>query len=268
METIDIKYVQEMELNILHEIDELCKKNNIQYFLVGGTLIGAARHQGFIPWDDDLDIAMFRNDYEKFVKIAKNELCSPYLLKDFRFDENYPRIFAKVFKTDTDYCSKYYKDRLDETGIWVDVFPIDMVHAKDLEKATKKAEKRLAISWVFAVIDEDRNKQNNEMSGKMKILSKILSVFPVIALRRMMVKFYTLDNKKKCNYITNYGRGVKSQTMSIDNYLPGVYLSFEGREQLVPQKFHEVLTNSYGDYMKLPSVEEQVPKHDLVKNEH
>lgn len=265
MEKIDIKYVQEMELSILNEIDEICKKHNIQYFLIGGTLIGAARHNGFIPWDDDLDIAMFRNNYEKFIKIAKSELSSPYLLKDFRYDKNYPRIFAKVFRTDTDYCSRYYQEALDEAGIWVDVFPIDLIKAKNIEKAKQKAERRLNASWVFAVIDENRSKENSEISIKMKILSKILKVLPIVALRKMMVKIYTLDNKKKCKYITNYCRGVKTQTMPIEYYLPGKYLPFEVQDRLVPQEYHEVLTNSYGDYMKLPDIDEQVPKHDLVK---
>ncbi|MBQ7986826.1 MAG: LicD family protein [Clostridia bacterium] len=265
METIDIKYVQEMELSILQQIDEICKKHNLRYFLIGGTLIGAARHNGFIPWDDDLDIAMFRDDYEKFVKIAKSELSSPYLLKDFRYDNNYPRIFAKVFKTDTDYCSRYYQEALEEAGIWIDVFPIDLIKAKNLKKAKQKAERRLNLSWVFAVIDENRNKENNELSIKTKMLSKILRPLPIVALRKMMVKIYMLDNKKKCKYITNYCRGVKAQTMPIECYLPGKYLPFEGQDRLVPQEYHQVLTNSYGDYMKLPDKEEQAPKHDLVK---
>ena len=264
MEKIDIKYVQKMELSILHKIDEICRKHNLQYFLIGGTLIGAARHNGFIPWDDDLDIAMFRDDYERFIKIANNELVRPYLLKDFRYDDKYPRIFAKVFRTDTKYCSRYYKESLQETGIWVDVFPIDLVYAKDLNKAKKKAERRLNHSWVFAVIDENRNKEIKELSIKTKILSKILKPLPIVALRKMMVKIYTLDNKKKCKYVTNYCRGVKTQTVPIESYLPGKYLPFEGQDRLVPQEYHEVLTNSYGDYMKLPDIEEQVPKHDLV----
>ncbi len=265
MENIDIKYVQEMELSILHKIDELCKKHNIQYFLTGGTLIGAVRHKGFIPWDDDLDIAMFRNDYERFVKTAEKEFSNPYLLKDFREDENYARIFAKVFRTDTDYCSEYYQNRLDETGIWIDVFPIDFIRAKNIDEARQKAEKRLALSWPFAVIDEDRRQKNNELSAKMKILSRVLKILPVVALRKMMVKIYTVDNKRKCDFITNYGRGVKSQTMPIDYYLPGKLLKFEDQDCLVPQKYHEILTSAYGDYMKLPDVEKQKPKHDLVK---
>lgn len=265
MENLDIEYIHEMELSILHKIDDLCKRHNIKYFLIGGTLIGAVRHKGFIPWDDDLDIAMFRNDYETFIKIAKKEFCGPYQLIDFRDDVKYPRTFAKVFRTDTKYCSKYYRELYKETGIWIDIFPIDLINAKNIEEAKQKARKRMSWATILAIVDENRNKQDCRLSIKMKLLCKFMKIFSVITIRNLMVKIYTIDNKKKCKYITNYGRGVRTQTMSIDCFVPGKYLDFEGQKILAPEKYDEVLTNSYGDYMRLPNVEERVPKHDLVR---
>lgn len=90
--------VQHIELEILKKIDEVCKKHNINYWLDSGTLLGAVRHQGFIPWDDDIDIGMLREDYEKFLKVAQKDLGDDYFLQTRSTDKNYPLVFAKVRK--------------------------------------------------------------------------------------------------------------------------------------------------------------------------
>ena len=96
MEKKHLIKLHQSEIKILDEIVRICDKYNLQYFLIGGTLLGAVRHKGFIPWDDDLDIAMPRNDYEKFISISKNELKDDFILDDISTNEQYWQIFAKV----------------------------------------------------------------------------------------------------------------------------------------------------------------------------
>ena len=93
--------VHEIELELLNEFVRICDKHNLTYFLVGGTLLGAVRHSGFIPWDDDIDVGMPRVDYDKFINIAKNELKNDYLLDSVETDKNYFLPFAKILKRNT-----------------------------------------------------------------------------------------------------------------------------------------------------------------------
>ena len=90
LDNITLRKVQLVQLEIAKEIDRICKKNNIKYFLIGGSLLGAIRHQGFIPWDDDLDVGMLRDDYEKFLKVAGDELQEKYKIIDWKSDGDYP----------------------------------------------------------------------------------------------------------------------------------------------------------------------------------
>ena len=114
-----------VQIEILDEIVGICDKHNLTYFLIGGTLLGAVRHKGFIPWDDDLDIAMPREDYEKFLKIAKTELDKKYYLHDISIDKNYWQPFIKIRKNNTLFDEKMIDNIETHKGIFVDVFPFD-----------------------------------------------------------------------------------------------------------------------------------------------
>ena len=120
----DKSRIQEIELDLLMQIDRVCKKNGIPYFVIGGTMLGAVRHNGFIPWDDDIDIGMLRDDYEKFSYIAEKELKEPYKLNTFKNCGNHHYYFMHVVNT------KYSVRRLGSIdqrieNVWVDIYPID-----------------------------------------------------------------------------------------------------------------------------------------------
>jgi lipopolysaccharide cholinephosphotransferase len=102
--------VQLIELEILLEVDRICRKNDIKYQLSGGTLLGAVRHQGFIPWDDDIDIIMLRNDYNKFIALCKIELNNSYFLQIPETDDKTPSLYAKIRKNNTAYISYEYRN--------------------------------------------------------------------------------------------------------------------------------------------------------------
>ena len=126
MDSETLRKVQLVQLEIAKEISRVCDENGIKYFLTGGTLLGAVRHGGFIPWDDDLDIGMFRQDYEKFLEIAPVSLREQYRIIDWKSDQSYPHPMGKVIKKGTLYKESKRKDQ-GEQGIWVDVFPYDNI---------------------------------------------------------------------------------------------------------------------------------------------
>ena len=122
MRQISADELKEIQLNLLNNIDHFCKSNGIQYFLAYGTLIGAIRHDGFIPWDDDIDIAMPRPDYDRFIK-KFNAYSKDYQVEDYSITDNYPTPFAKVIDTRTEMRMTLYNQR--SSGVYIDVFPID-----------------------------------------------------------------------------------------------------------------------------------------------
>ena len=124
---------KKFELDILLEIDSFCKKNNLRYFLAYGTLIGAIRHKGFIPWDDDIDIGMMRKDYDLFIKYASEELDSKYYLDCYETNKNCYLPFAKVRKNNTIFDEEENHHLNNHKGIYVDVIPIENASNKRIE---------------------------------------------------------------------------------------------------------------------------------------
>lgn len=119
-----IKQVQAIELEILLEVDRICRKHRISYFLDSGTALGAVRHKGFIPWDDDIDIGMLRDDYERFLSVAQEEMGQDYFLQTYRTDGT-PIMFAKVRKTGTTFVEFRLRKFPINHGLFIDIFPYD-----------------------------------------------------------------------------------------------------------------------------------------------
>ena len=143
-----LRRLQLTQLDIAKEIKRVCEKNDIKYWLESGTLLGAVRHKGFIPWDDDLDIAMRRDDYERFKKIAPRDLSSEYFFQSWETDENFGLPFAKVRKRKTIYKEIKAKNSKANNGIFVDIFPYDIVSGED-DKLVKNL-----IMWKKMFISE------------------------------------------------------------------------------------------------------------------
>ena len=127
-----LRKVQLLQLKIAKEIKRICDKNNIDYILDSGTLLGAVRHKGFIPWDDDMDIAMTREEYNRFIDVAKIELGEEYFLQTWDTDNNYPMPFAKVRLNDTRYIENVFENANMHQGIYVDIFPYDVWPQKNI----------------------------------------------------------------------------------------------------------------------------------------
>ena len=130
MTEVDLKTLQNIELEILDEFIRVCEKNQLTYFLIGGSCIGAVRHHGFIPWDDDIDVGMPREDYEKLVEIAADELNPEYFFQNYHSEKNCGLIFGKIRKNNTILSENYSYHIHMHQGVWIDIFPYDQIGDK------------------------------------------------------------------------------------------------------------------------------------------
>lgn len=262
MRMINEEEVKAIELDMLKQFDVFCQKYNLEYFLCGGTLLGAIRHKGFIPWDDDIDIAMHRIDYDKMIKLVSEKGIGGNIVLKCLECKNSEYPFAKLANTKTQINEKYLKTKKN-TNIWIDIFPIDIVPDSnaDLYKISKKIEiykKLLGIS------------HSNPLQGKSKgrMIVKLLS-YPFIKIygsERIAEKIQKAVNKysvNESNYrmILVWGYGIKEK-MEKKVFDSSVEREFEGQLFPVPIGWDEYLKALYGDYMILPPIEER-RKHDF-----
>lgn len=264
IENFDIKLLQKKLLEIFMEIDRICKKHNIRYFAIGGTCLGAVRHKGFIPWDDDMDLAMPRIDYEKFKEVAPKEFKSNYKLIVEGSLPHYACPFMKVHDETTTFVEEIvsnFEDRY--TGVNVDIMPLDGI-----------PKSYLARLFYFGRIKANIILSNRKMYGSsrkqrffyifkvmeslyLNHVSNTLFVDKVIKLQ----KKYPFDNCNQLAY-TWSRRGSKIVFQRAD-FEDIIELPFENVKMPCPVGYDDFLTAVYGDYMKLPPKEEQVPLHKL-----
>ena len=223
-------------LEILKVVDDICTKHGIQYTLDGGTLIGAVRHGGFIPWDDDIDINVTRDDLAKLRKILPRELPSHLVYQDYFTDPYYPTLIAKVRERDSYMYEEPCTDKLKEKGIFIDIIPI--------EEVPNLAWKAKLDYWYGHCL----RGIHHYADTKDTILSWIVLPFAwgLTALTRLTNKFRRIDQLAHVYGFQAYGALQKK------DYYPIKRMSFEGFQACVPNNPDAVLTALFGDYMQLP----------------
>lgn len=265
IDNVTLRKVQLVQLKIAEEIKRICNENGIKYFLTTGTLLGAVRHKGFIPWDDDLDIGMPRNDYDKFLEIAPQKLSSGYFLQTWRNDKDYPLAFAKLRKSGTSFIQSEFKDMDMHHEIWVDIFPYDAFpdDAKDRKIHIFKLR-------IYRALISVKCKRKEWLLHKNPIWSYLKHIpFILYALtqkRERIFDKYEMVLKKYNNSDT------KNVTMISENWVvPRKCIEhfsehiFEKVMFSVPEYSDLFLRETYGDYMKLPPENERVPKHKVIE---
>ena len=249
------KEIQKIELNILEDFIQVCDKLNINYYLIGGTLLGAVRHHGFIPWDDDIDVCMLRKDYEIFVKNAQKYLNKNYFLQTYETDEEYPGCFAKIRDNNTTFLEENVKDKNMNHGIFIDIFPLDNYYRHN------KIKEKLIYYKLY------NNVFRNSDTFAKRLFARIANIIyknkPKLLLCKKQEKIYKKKNGKESKYVTNYcgAWGVKKETHSIDSFKEFKIVEFENLKVKIPVGYDSILTNMYGDYLKLPPKEKQVSHH-------
>ena len=261
-----LKKIQNEELDILKEIKRVCDKNNIQYFLMGGTLLGAVRHKGFIPWDDDIDIGMLREEYEKFNAIAAKELKPDFFWQTWKSDSEYPLAFGKVRKRGTRFIEGK-SNILKENGFFVDVFPYDYAMENEkLEKNLQKKQKR--ISRILLMKNQYKPWYDEGKTNFVKRLGYIpYQVLSLFCKRQNLIDTYE-------NIVLEVPKGERmyQQTGSMGlRYVDKKYIKetkvllFENEMFSVPIMTETLLEKTFGDYMKMPPVEERINRHQILE---
>lgn len=243
-------------LEVLEVVANYCDEQNLTYFLAYGTLLGAVRHKGFIPWDDDVDIMMPREDYNKLVKHF-NRTNDRYQLVDLSVNKQYYLPFAKVYDTHTR-VKEPVKPTM-ELGVYLDVFPIDEL-GNDKEAARKF---QSSLGFKRNLLMAKLNPWHKNRSLKNNITCFLASCFPVSVqtLCQKLENAWQSFSEIKGKYIgvLMYDKIFKSEWVA-----SATQLNFEGKVFKVPVGYHELLTVEYGDYMQLPPVEQREGQHALV----
>jgi lipopolysaccharide cholinephosphotransferase len=265
MENNNQKIIKELQLKALIYIADLCKKNNLKYYLLGGTLLGAVRHKGFIPWDDDIDIGLVRGDYVKLTKILTNEINEDYFLQNFKTDLGYPRYITKLRVNGTKFIESYLQDYRMHHGVYIDIFPLD----KTTLKSPTLIDFRVKLAEYLIKLRTVRNTPFNHGDKSKRIIAKIIRPFALIIPLSWINNFidfaYTFENRFNCKYIINFSSqyGWRKQTFPINVYGYGTPVVFEGHEFMAPSEWKIILKSIYGDYMKLPPEEKRISGHHV-----
>ncbi len=251
-------------LGVLEAIDAICRENGFAYSLAYGTLLGAVRHGGFIPWDDDIDIMMPRADYLRFVEYCKNHGTSFALASAFT-DPGYGYVFAKACDTDTVVITDNMRWR--KNGVQVDIFPIENLGG-DKETAKKRFRKRqfqreMLVAWNWKWFG--RNKRKSIVHNAAKLMFFLASRFASNkALLCSVNDYYGQFTSEECAYAGIVcGAYRMREIMPADVYREYTDILFEGKTFRSITKYDEYLTITYGDYMQLPPVEKRVTHHNF-----
>ena len=251
-------------VGILAEIDAICRRHGLRYVLAGGTALGAARHSGFIPWDDDLDIAMPREDYDRFRDIAARELPEDMYFRCFQTDSNYYLPFGKVCRRNTAYVTELDSELTEDNEIFVDVFPLDAATSPNSGMLKLRA---TLVKGLKAVIIRKKKMHLQNTSGRVRLIQVLFAPFSGRTLMGWQERVMRWQAGKPSEYLTNLGSNYNyvKQTMPVSVYFPAREVGFEGQQFMAPGRLEDFLNRLYGEnYMALPPVEKRVT-HQIRK---
>ncbi len=255
-----IRKMQLVELEMLHEFDRICRANNITYILDAGTLLGAYRNQGFIPWDDDVDIRMLRSEYEKFCEACKTQLnTEKYFLQNHKTDPGYRWGYARMLRNGTNF-KRAGQDMLTmRRGIFIDIFPVDALPDGKFAKAVYNNKCWLARKMLYSEVA-----LGNYKPGIRKLGFRILHLFPQETAYKMFEKLSNKYNGKNAQKVRIQGWGDPVDSAGFEKkwFLETDKIWFEDDYFMCPKDVKGFLEHSFGsDYMTLPPEEERRPRH-------
>lgn len=264
----EIKELQQIELSILLDVKAVCEKHGIMFFLGEGTMIGAVRHHGFIPWDDDIDVIMPRGHYEKFLEVAPKELGAKYEVQHSTTVENYwsPFIKVRLLEHDTKFNQSHIAHLSKNNGPYIDIFPIEYVQDKS-GLAYKKTGLFVRLYRGMLTYKLGLRKPPH---WKGKLLKFVSNFFSVKAIHNGLEK--TLEPYKKgpapymATFLTYHKLG--SQVSEASNYDSAIEVDFDQYKMPIPVGYHNILTTIYGDYMTPPPEDQRVFKHHFYDPGH
>ena len=266
MKIEDLREVQKIQLKIMDEIHRICEQSGIRYYIIGGTALGAIRHGGFIPWDVDIDIAMHREDYERFIYEKSSLLDAKFECHHYKKDTDYYPPHALVALKNSELIQKddYLNPNLKRYGIFIDIFPLDNApdkisarnkQAKELKKKNTQKQRKIGITY-------------SENSSIVKMLKKIVKLRYISKSwdrinseqEKIMKRYSKEATSCWCSMASHYS--YEKQCMPKEIYGEPTLIKFEDRYYYAPEMLDEYLKRIFDDYMKLPSKESQQKQLD------
>jgi len=267
MEVIDVnsdevRIAHSILLDLLKEFHKFCLKHNLKYYIIGGTLLGAVRHKGFIPWDVDADVAMPRSDYERFLILVEKDFPSEYFVQNIRTDKMFYTPKTKILVKGTrKYNAKRYAVS-SRNGLNLDIFPLDVVPKGYIKRKIQRWKiKTLRKITSFKVVEHYEPKTIWEKFKKFiirsfQLLSKPIPQRKIVdCMTKTMTKYNNIDSGFLCSMASHYD--YNKQVMDKSIYGEGRLIEFEDTKLIAPDRTIDYLTQIYGDYLKIPSKEKQ-----------
>lgn len=261
--------IQEIMMQILDEIDTFCKDNEIKYSLYAGTALGAARHKGFIPWDDDMDIIMLRDDYEKFLRLWKDCEHPGFIIQNKDIAPKFKESFTKIRKDHTTFIQNEWEKGAYHTGVFVDIMPFDRIPNNSIQRLLFKSR---AIKYLLLI--KDFSPLGSSIFEK--IIYKFISLFfpkncRKNSIKKTLRKLTQYNSNKNLPLICFNGLWGLKRIHPADIMNSFMEVEYDGHSYMCVSQLDLYLKIQYGDYMKLPPVEERTWFHkpillDFTKN--
>lgn len=253
----DLKKLHQVQVEILDEIARVCDELEIDYFLAGGTLLGAIRHNGFIPWDDDLDLIMLRKDYDLFLKKAPKFLNEKYTLQCYETDKKCYFPFAKVRKNNTIFEEAEIEKIDVNKGIFVDIFPAETIKNPNSKKMRIDA---MLIKNIWETIFFKTKIYCSIKETRHPFITAVLNLFSLSYLKKKQIKLLKKQNTENGKYLSILvgAYDYRKDTYEKNKLLPSKKVIFEGKKYKAFADPDYYLRTLYGDYMTLPPVEKRV----------
>lgn len=260
--------LQKIQKEIYLDFQELCKKHDIPFFVSGGTAIGTIRHKGFIPWDDDIDVCMLRNDYNKAIYYIRKELSDKYTVYDCKSKDGYVMAFSRLCRNGTKMQEDADTDSNFTTGIFIDMFAYDKT-TSDSRLFKRQIRRTWLIARLIVLSKYKRPKFPNNLKGIKLKIARIICVFIHYILKilhlnkkvlyKMYLKEATKYNDSQYELYTDFSYSHPEKVLcTYDMIFPLKEMPFEDITVQMLNNADKYLTSQYGDYMKIPPIEKRI----------
>lgn len=257
----DLRQLQRVILLIAKELKRICEKNQIRYTLIGGSLIGAVRHKGFIPWDDDFDVVMPREDYERFLKCCKTDLSSEFALLNWDTNDAFCMACSKILLKGTEALEEVHQNPNYPKELYIDIFPFDTI--PDEPELRKKQERYTYFYKKMLLCKQNGNGYYKHFSGKKRAVYALMCVGSKFFRREVLIQKYQKEMLRYQGYTLDYtsiagsygySREIIPHSM-LEDY---IQMEFEDTSFSVMKDYDVYLRKVFGDYMQLPPEDKRV----------